>query len=130
MNQIILRVGDELVMPGLFAHKTTYVGPIGPNAEDVLDPANGQQARFVHFFSIPNRERMRLGERGPEDYWDQIRVQGRAREVVARGIVNRPLGPNCEHICSYVRKGQPESPQLKVGVGLGLALLLLFFIGG
>jgi hypothetical protein len=129
MAQITLRVGDELVEPALFAHKMTYVGPIGPAGEDVVDPANGQPARLIHFYSIPNREQLRVGERGPEDYSEQVRVQARAREVVGKGIVNRTFWPNCEHIDSYIRKGKPESPQLRVGVGLGLAILVLCLLG-
>ena len=46
---VILKVGDELVVPGLPQHKMRYVGPIGPSGEDVLDPPKGQAARFVHF---------------------------------------------------------------------------------
>jgi|SRR5579862_5182981 len=129
MNEIILRVGDELIRPwGLFAHKLTYVGPIGPFGEDVLDAPNGQRAQLRHFHSIPNAEQLQVGARGPEDYWQQIQVQARAREVLAKGIVNRLFGPNCEHISSYVRTGKSESPQLRVSVGLA-AVLVLFFGG-
>src|SRR5215472_24737 len=100
VNDTELRIGDELVERGLFAHKMTYVGPIGPWGEDVLDPAKGQQARFVHSYSIPTWERLRLGQRGPESWQEQQRVQARAHEVVANRVANRTLGPNCEHICS------------------------------
>ena len=133
MNRvIILRVGDQLIVPGFFAHKMTYVGPIGPNNEDVVDPANGQPARFVHFYSIPDRDRLLVGERGPEGYSEQLLVQARAREVVWKGVVNRPFWPNCEHIDSYIRKGEPESAQLRFAVGLGLAIIILWggFGGG
>jgi hypothetical protein len=126
MDQIILRVGDELVEPGLFAHKMLYVGPIGPNGEDVLNPVKGLPARFVHFCLIPNWHRLRVGQRGPEFWPEQMLVQSRAHEVVANAVVNRTFGPNCEHICSYVRTAKAESPQLQVAGGVGvLALLLL-----
>lgn len=129
-NQIPLRVGDELIQEGLVAHKMAYVGPVGPRGEDVLDPAKGQLTCFVHFHSIPNRERLRLGQRGPETWGEQRLVQSRAREVVARGVVNRTAGPNCEHITSYVRTGTQDSPQLRAGVGLGLVVLVIFLLGG
>jgi hypothetical protein len=121
-----LLVGDEIVVPGLPQHKMRYVGPIGPYREDVLDPVNGQPVRFRHFSSIPNSERLRIGERGTSD-WDEIyEIQNRALDVVARGVVNRPLGPNCEHLGSYVRHGkEPSSPQLKFWVGVGAAAALI-----
>src|SRR5713101_3504140 len=56
MNQVILRVGDELIVPGFPLHKMVYVGPIGPYGEDVVNPAKGRAAQFVHFDLIPNKE--------------------------------------------------------------------------
>lgn len=130
MNQIVLRVGDELVEPGLFAHKMVYVGPIGPNGEDVLDPAKGQPARLVGFYSIPNWQALRPGQRGPESWQEQMLLQARAREVVRNGVVNRTLGPNCEHITSYVRTAKPESPQLRIAGGVAAIGLLFIGLGG
>jgi hypothetical protein len=128
MNREPLRVGDELIEPGRFAHKMEYVGPIGPFGEDVLDPAKGKPARFVHWNSIPDKDQLRIGQRGPESWHEQSMVQARARQVVARGTVNRTFGPNCEHICSYVRAGKSESPLLQIGFGLGALGLALFFL--
>lgn len=126
---VVPRIGDELVEPGFPAHKRAYVGPIGPCGEDVVDPAKGQPARFVHFASIPNKEQLIVGERGPENQYEQMCVQNRAREVVANSMVNRWAGPNCEHISSYIRNGNPVSPQLKVGVGVGVFVGLLWLFG-
>ena len=128
-RDVTLRVGDELVRPGIPQHKMRYVGPIGPNGEDVLDPAKGQPVRFVHFYSIPDRHRLLLGERGTENWFELNAIQNRAREVVAKGIVNRTLVSNCEHIGAYVRHGKPDSPQLTLGVGIGFAALLFFLLG-
>jgi hypothetical protein len=129
VNQIVLknlqgelvapRVGDELMEPGLpAAHKRSYVGPIGLYGENVVDPAKGQAARLVHLYSIPNWQQLIVCERGPEDWDAQARVQERAREVLANGVVNRTLGPNCEHISSYIRAGSPKSPQLRFWGGV------------
>jgi hypothetical protein len=120
---IFLRAGDELVQPGIPAHKRAYVGPIGPYGEDVVDPAKGQAPRFVHLHSIPNWQQFLVGERGPEDWQSRMQVQARAHEVVSNGVVNRTLGPNCDHITSYIRNGKPESPQLKFwgGIAVGVA---------
>jgi len=126
---VILKVGDELVVPGIPQHKMRYVGPIGPSGEDVLDPPKGQVARLVHFASIPGREHLLVGERGSDDWREQGAIQARAIEVVSKGVVNRTLVSNCEHIGSYVRHGISESPQLKIGVGVGLALLLFWVLG-
>jgi hypothetical protein len=102
-----LRIGDELIeQVGPIAHKMVYVGVLGFNGEDVLNPAKGTEVQLVSFYSIPN--------------WRVLRT------------VNRPLGPNCEHICSYVRTGKVESPQLQFWSGAvavaALALLLPRFI--
>ena len=128
MNQTILRVGDELIVPGFPPHKMAYVGPIGPYGEDVVNPAKGQAAQFVHFDLIPNREQLLVGERGPEDWHAQARVQARAREVVEKRVLNRTLWPNCEHICSYIRTEKPESPQLKFWGGVAAVIGLMFLL--
>lgn len=125
-----LLVGDEIVVPGLPLHKMRYVGPIGPYGEDVLDPAKGQPVQLRHFRSIPDLERLLIGERGTTD-WNEIwAIQSRALDVVARGVINRPLWPNCEHIGSYVRDGKdPSSPQLKFWAGVGVAAALIATLG-
>jgi len=123
-----LLVGDELIVPGIPQHKMRYVGPIGPCGEDVVDPAKGQPARYVHFHLIPNRDKLLVGERGTSDRRESTEIQNRARDVVERGVLNKTLFPNCEHIGSYIRHGKPESPQLKAAVGLGVAAALIFLL--
>lgn len=109
-----LRIGDELIeQAGLIEHKMVYVGPLGLNGEDVLNPAKGSQVQLVSFYTVPNWRNLRLGKRGPESYLEQTQIQERARQVLLNRTVNRTLGPNCEHISSYVRTGKIESPQLK-----------------
>ena len=140
LNQIILksledefvvpRIGDELVEPGLPAHKRSYVGPIGPNGEDVVDPVKGQPAQFVQLKSIPNWQHLLVGERGPKDCYRQDRAQERAWEVVTNGVVNRTLGPNCEHITSYIRTGGPKSSQLMFWGGVAAAVAFGVMLGG
>jgi hypothetical protein len=109
---VVLRVGDELVVPGIPQHKMIFVGAIGPFGENVVDPAKGQTVRLVHLHSIPNWEQFIVGERGPEDWGAQAQVQERAWEVLENRVVNRTLGPNCEHICSFIRTAVAKSPQL------------------
>jgi len=122
-----LLIGDELVVPGIPQHKMRYVGEIGPFGEDVVDPAKGQPARFVHLDFVPNREQLLVGERGTTDWNEALEIQARARDVVARGVANRALGPNCEHIGSYIRHGKPASPQLRAAGAI--AALILLFLG-
>jgi len=123
-----LGVGDELRIPGLPVHVMTYVGPLGPHGEDVLDAPKGEGARLVHLLSVLNRGTVLLGQRGPESCDEQRAVRERAIYVL--GTRNNPLGPNCEHIASYVRTGIAESPQLR---GAGLLSLIgvgLFALAG
>jgi hypothetical protein len=115
---VVLRAGDELVLPGLPAHKVVFVGGIGQCGENVVDPAKRQAARLVHLHSLPNWQQLLVGERGPEDWDAQALVQERAWEVLENGVVNRTLGPNCEHICSYIRTGKAKSPQLRFWGGV------------
>jgi hypothetical protein len=117
---VALRAGDELMAPGLPVHKVVFVGAIGPLGENVIDPAKRQAARLIHLTSIPNWENLRVGERGPEDLGAQTLVQTRAWEVLENRVVNRPLGPNCEHICSYIRAGSAKSPQLRFWGGVAV----------
>jgi hypothetical protein len=117
---VALRVGDELMLPGLPAHKVVFVGSIGPLGENVVDPAKRQAARLIHLTSIPNWEQLLVDERGPEDLEAQVRVQGRAWEILENRVMNRPLGPNCEHICSYIRAGSAKSPQLRFWGGVAV----------
>jgi hypothetical protein len=130
MNRKLLGIGDEIVGADLFAHKMLYVGPIGPTGEDVLDPAKGMPARFIDFYSFPNWQSLRLGKRGPASWQEQALVQVRAQEVVRSGVINRTLGPNCEHITSYVRTAKPESPQLRIAGSVAVIGLLLAGLRG
>jgi hypothetical protein len=120
-NVVILRPGDELVQPGLPAHKRVFVGAIGLSGENVLDPVKAQAAQLVHLHSIPNWEQLLVGERGPEDVFKQAQVQQRAWRVVTESIMNRTLWPNSEHISSYIRTGKAESPQLRFWGGVAAA---------
>lgn len=120
-ESVFLRIGDELIVPGIPAHTMVFVGTMGVCGENVVDPAKGQAARLVHLHFIPNWEQLVVGERGPVDWSAQLQVQMRAREVLARGVVNRTLGSNCEHICSYIRTGKSDSPQLRFWGGLAAA---------
>jgi hypothetical protein len=121
-----LLVGDELVVPGIPQHKMRYVGPIGPNGEDVVDPAKGQRARFVYYDLLPNPDQLVLGERGTTDWNEALQIQARAREVVRLRVVNRWLDQNCEHIGFYIRHGKPKSPQLRFWGGVAAAAALIF----
>ncbi len=122
--QVQLRAGDELLEPGLPIHVRTYVSPLGPNGEDVLDAPKNGVAQLIHFESI--KHRVRLGKRGPESWQEQQAVRQRAVQML--GTANKPLGPNCEHIASYVRDGKPESPQLARFAIVGLFAVALIAV--
>ena len=128
-QQVYLLVGDELIVPGLPQHKMIYVGPIGRFAEDVVDPAKGQAARFVHLDFLPNRDQLLVGERGDTDPVGIFDIQARARDIVRRGVVNTGIRPNCEHICSYIRDGKEKSPQLRFWVGAAAVAAFIAWLG-
>jgi hypothetical protein len=125
---IPLRVGDELRVPGVPVHVMTYVGPLGAHGEDVLDAPKGNEAWLVHLTSVLSSSIVLLGQRGPESYEEQRAVRERAIYVL--GTRNNPLGPNCEHIASYVRTGVAESPQLRGAGLLSLIGIGLFALAG
>lgn len=125
---ISLRVGDELRIPGVPVHVMTYVGSLGAHGEDVLDAPKANEARLVYLTSVLSSGTVLLGQRGPESYEEQRAIRERAIYVL--GTRNNSLGPNCEHIASYVRMGIAESPQLR---GAGLLSLIgvgLFALAG
>lgn len=127
-TRIPLRVGDELRRAGLPAHVMTYVGPLGPHGEDVLDAPKNCAAHLIHLAGALSQGPIFLGQRGPESWEEQREVRERALFVL--GTVNNPFGPNCEHISSYVRTGISKSPQLG---GFGILALVgagLFAIAG
>lgn len=95
-----------------------------PFGEDVVDPAKGQAARFVHFDFLTNRNRLLVGERGTTDWNAMLEIQNRARDIVSRRIVNMGIRPNCEHICSYIRTGGAKSPQLRFWSGVAAVAAL------
>jgi hypothetical protein len=70
-----LRVGDELRIPGVPVHVMTYVAPLGPYGEDVLDAPKGTEARLVHLVNVLSRGNVLLGARGPESYDEQRTVR-------------------------------------------------------
>jgi len=61
-----LRSGDEIIEPGLPAHKRVFVGIMGAQGENLVDAPEGQSAHLVHLQLIPNWHNLRIGERGPE----------------------------------------------------------------
>jgi hypothetical protein len=121
-QQVPLRIGDELRIPGLPTHVMTYVGPLGPYGEDILDAPKKGVATLVHSGPVLNQPGriVYLGKRGPESWQEQQAVRQRALQAI--GTPNKPFGPNCEDISSFVRTGKSESPQ-RVG------LLLIAFVG-
>ena len=124
-----LRIGDELIeQVGPITHKMVYVGPLGLDGGDVLNPAKGTEVQLVSIYALPNRQNIHIGARGPESCFEQAQVQERARQILAKRMANQTLGPNCEHISSYVRTGKTESPQLKFwGSALFVAALICLF---
>jgi hypothetical protein len=130
-GEIVARlIGDELVVLGIPEHKMTYVGPIGPQGEDVVDAPKGQAARFVHWQLLPNKDQIRVGDRGTTDWFEQRQIQQRARDLVQRRVVNQTFGPNCEHIHTYIAKGTPYSPQLRTAAGIAVAVAIIGLWGG
>ncbi|MGH9522129.1 MAG: hypothetical protein ACRD3E_06325 [Terriglobales bacterium] len=114
-----LHVGDELrqVTP-LVTHSMAYVGPIGPNGEDVLNAPKGGVATLMHLAEVIKDGPVTIGERGPQTWAEQVSVQQRALQ--ARGTPNRLVETNCEHITHWVRTGRKKSPQLQFAVGFAV----------
>jgi hypothetical protein len=110
-QKVPLRIGDELRIPGLPTHVMTYVGPLGPYGEDILDAPKKGVATLVCSGTVLNQPGriVYLGQRGPESWQEQQAVRQRALQAI--GVANKALGPNCEDISSFVRTGKPESPQ-------------------
>ena len=83
----------------------TYVGPLGPNGEDILDAPKNGVAKLVHSRTVLNQpgKIVQIGQRGPDSWHEQEVIRQRALQAI--GTPNKPLGPNCEDISSFVRTG-------------------------
>ena len=119
---MLLRIGDEVRVPGVPIHVMTYVGPLGPHGEDILDAPKKGVATLVHSRTVLSQPGIFVGQRGPESWAEQQVVRQRA--LLAIGTPNKPLGPNCEDISSFVRKGEAESPQ-RVGLFILTSLVVV-----
>jgi hypothetical protein len=117
-----LRPGTELIQPcGFYRHKATYVGPIGPNGEDVFDAPKGGVGHLRFASDFVGEAPTFVGTLGPASLLEWRAVQSRARQVL--GKRNVLLDSNCEHMDTFIQEGVPKSPQVAAAVVITLGLL-------
>ncbi len=110
-------------------HEGTYVGPTGPNGEDVIhcDKPDGMiLSHFEEFADGGLRVETPYLPRSPEE---GRLIVGRAFETLARRIPYNVLGIkgwNCEQAANYHQRGQATSSSLAILVVIGVVAALAF----
>ena len=123
------QVGDTFERLGLFVHPFVYVGPSGPNGEDVVQNTPKRGVELVYFHEATQGRRLRLRYRAGS-WYEGDEIAGRALSRL--GAPYDLLGFNCEHLVTYAESGTPDSQQVRWGVGLAvgvLALCAVFSVG-
>jgi len=126
LPRVPVKVGDELRTPaGVITHVMVVVERLANGDHLVLDSPKNGTARLVLLSDLlAAGQTITLGKRGPDTWIEHVEISQRARQVL--GTPNLPLKWNCEHICSYVRTGKAESPQLRGIATVAVSVLGLF----
>jgi hypothetical protein len=124
-----LQPGTVLQVPklaGLILHSITYVGPVGPNGEDVV---NNTPERGVHLGHLGHELAGRpatVAAAAPSTWWEQSLVVRRALSQLKQPW--KLVGNNCEDTANYARTGRASSPQLEFWIGLLLVVGLIYLL--
>lgn len=117
-------IGDLIRVKGKWSlyHYYVYVGPLGPNGEDLFHMDTQQGGQLV-FRSVLDSE---------EDVYIVSRVYGyqspdaiRTRALLLVGTPYHATRLNCEHGASCVQTGNVNSPQLNFLVLVALAAIAI-----
>jgi hypothetical protein len=127
--QVRLRIGTEVLQPmspfGPY-HKAPVVG-YTPNGEEVvLDHPKGKQSHFRLLRDLAAEGPTFIGEAGPASLQERAVIQARAFQAAGKPF--DLLRWNCEHSSTFVRKGNPESPQLKFWGGVAAVAGFLYLL--
>jgi hypothetical protein len=121
-----LQIGDKLKVEGFLGvidHYGIYVGPRGPNGEDVVHNDKSGGVSLVHYSMFTSE---------PDCYFERVANNWYEREAIAQRALSL-LGKeynlfffNCEHVANWAQTGMPFSAQLQgvVTVGLMAAVIL------
>ena len=115
---VYLQSGDTIERQGWFVHPAVYVGPRGPNGEDVVQNAPGRGVELVHFHDFAQGNTVRLRRR-PANWYEAQQVAQRALSCLGRQY--NLLFFNCEHLVTFAETGRADSPQVRAWVTLGLS---------
>jgi hypothetical protein len=121
-----LQPGALLQVPklaGLVQHAFTYVGPVGPNGEDVVNNTPERGVHLAHLKQEIAGRAARLVAPAPPDWREQNSMVQRALNQLGRPW--RLFGNNCEDTANYIRTGRASSPQLEFWIGLFIVLGLI-----
>jgi len=130
MKRNILKPGtciQVLKWLGLVRHQLMYVGPRGPNGEDVIHNQPGRGVRWDFLSDVARGQEARISAPAPEATWEQ--------EATVRRMISQVGQPydlatnNCEHVTWFGRFGKRVSMRVVYWFFAILALVgcALFF---
>ena len=109
-------------------HEGTYVGPVGPNGEDVIHCDKPDGMILSHFDDFADGGQVEAPY-VPRSHEEGQQIVRRAFETLARRIPYNVLGIkgwNCEQAANYHQRGQPASPSMVVVFVIGVVVTLAF----
>lgn len=121
---MMLLVGDLIRVRGKWYlyHYYIFVGPIGPNGEDLFHIDTEKGATLVHSSVLNYEEDVCLVSR-VYGYQNPMAIQTRAIELLGRPYHATLF--NCEQGASYVQTGNANSPQLNFFVGVAVCAAII-----
>lgn len=111
-----LQVGDELrvVSPLGVLHSGVYVGPRGPNDEDIGHNTKWGEVELVTLEEFAGGRPVQVIESPARTWWEAERIADRARSLLGRRY--DLLRFNCEHVTNFAVKGEATSPTVSAVV--------------
>jgi hypothetical protein len=122
---VYLQSGDTIERQGWFLHPAVFVGPRGPNGEDVVQNTPGRGVELVHFHEFAQGQQIRLRLR-PSNWYEAQQVAARALNCL--GLPYNLLFFNCEHMVTFAETGKADSQQVRAWVTLGLSFATVFAV--
>jgi len=133
LSMMTPQIGDKIRMHGLMgvSHYGIYVGPRGPNGEDVVHNDKHNGVELVTFKKFSRGKEVTVVARVAESLDEQREIMARALSMLGRRY--ELLSFNCEHAANYALSGTAMSEKvngaLAVGVMGGLLAIALIDVG-
>lgn len=115
-------VGATLRVQSSFgvSHYGIYVGPRGPNGEDVVHNAKWDEVQLVSLAEFADGRPVEVVGPAPRTWWHGEQIAERALSLLGRRY--ELLGFNCEHATNFAVAGNAVSPTVTVAATVAAVL--------